>query len=69
MATNAAHTAFNVLTTGIAVVLVVGFWFLVFRFLWRGGRKRQCPRCGRSVKAGKMTCKGCGFDFNTVGRS
>jgi hypothetical protein len=30
---------------------------------------RQCPRCGKRVKEGRMDCPDCGFDFRTVGQT
>lgn len=48
----------------IAAVLYTICW-IVYRALRRGSR--QCPRCGRHVKNGVMSCHACGFDFTTIG--
>jgi hypothetical protein len=51
--------------SGIGLFAVGVVWIggsLVLGVLWLATRppKRQCPRCGRSVKAGLTACRACG---------
>jgi hypothetical protein len=52
----------------------LGFMFLIFwlaimnTFLYvlyriTGGKKRECPACGQTVKKGLTVCPSCNFDF------
>ena len=38
---------------------------VVFYVLYRvtGGKKRECPACGRNVKKGLTVCPSCSYDF------
>lgn len=53
----------------LIVLILVGIPVLIVFFIVSRMRSRACPRCGRRVKTGRMTCKACGFDFNTVGQA
>ncbi len=45
----------------LGALIVLAVWIV------RRVRSRPCPRCGRRVKQGVLTCEGCGYDFSTVG--
>lgn len=64
---NSACTAATHIGAGIGAFLIFAIWLLVFLILsliWFMTRpKRNCPRCGRSVKTGVTVCSGCGYDF------
>lgn len=68
---SACQAATNV-GAGIGVTFIVIVWLLVFLVLsliWfmSRPRPRTCPRCGEDVRKGLTVCKGCGFDFATIG--
>lgn len=54
------------MTTVLIYAAVIGGAALLAWYLGQRER-RPCPRCGRAVVKGKLTCAHCGFDFNTIG--
>lgn len=55
---------------GVALILLIGFFgfvFLSFIWLMSRPRRRQCPRCGESVKKGLVQCPSCSYDFGAIG--
>jgi hypothetical protein len=45
----------------LVVDAILGLLWLVTK-----GNRRKCPVCGLPVKAGKLRCKKCGYDFRSV---
>jgi hypothetical protein len=52
--------------TIIVVIWLVGDVLLGILWLVTKGNRRACPACGLPVKAGKLKCKKCGFDFRAI---
>lgn len=61
-------------STADSSALGFGFMFLIFwlaimnTFLYvlyriTGGKKRECPACGQTVRKGLTVCPSCNFDF------
>jgi threonine/homoserine/homoserine lactone efflux protein len=50
---------FMVLMVWLAIMNVV--LYVLYRIT--GGKKRQCPACGKNVKKGLTICPSCNFDF------
>lgn len=56
---------------GIGAFLIVFLWALVdvillVIFLVTNKRGRECPTCGKRVKAGKTECASCGHNFRQM---
>ena len=54
--------------TGIYIFMFIIIWALiniVLYVLYRvtGGKRRECPACGNSLKKGLTVCPSCNFDF------
>ena len=50
---------FMVLMIWLAIMNIV--LYVLYRIT--GGKKRQCPACGKNVKKGLTICPSCNFDF------
>ena len=67
MSVDTSPTADNT-ATGIGFVFLI-FWlaimntFLYVLYRITGGKKRECPACGKNVKKGSTVCSSCNFDF------
>ncbi len=48
------------------VIWLIGDFILGILWLVTKGNRRACPACGLPVKAGKLQCKKCGYDFRSV---
>lgn len=54
--------------TGLGFIFLI-FWlaimntFLYVLYRVTGGKKRECPACGQTVKKGLTVCPSCSFDF------
>ena len=54
--------------TGLGFIFLM-FWLaimnVVLYVIYRvtGGKKRECPACGQTVKKGLTVCPSCSFDF------
>jgi predicted anti-sigma-YlaC factor YlaD len=52
--------------TAIGVGILIVLWVtgdIILGMIWLVTNGRSCPVCGRSVKRGRVSCKGCGHDF------
>ncbi len=66
-ACNAANNVGTAVGVGIIIVIwLVGDFILGILWLVTKGNRRPCPACGLPVKAGKLQCKKCGYDFRSV---
>lgn len=55
-----AGVAEALLVIGLVAVVCVCWWAIEW------SRTRSCPRCGRRVMRGQMTCSHCAFDFRRI---
>ena len=47
----------------IIMLVLVGLPTLIIIGLVRVSGARRCPQCAKRVKAGRLDCPSCGFDF------